>query len=279
MKRAVQVQSEVEQIEAVGELTSVFEGIASLRISQIKDRVLASTRYFNDLWFLYTQFRLNPEDRLQNMGKHGATRSALVVVTGAGGLTGDIDEQIVSRMLEDYDAESADIMVIGAHGSTLLKQRGIRIAAEFPLPEGDEKIDVTQLSDLIKPYKDVTVYYEQYQSLFSQSVERIELLAKVRQLGEDQAGQDRNVISSRDYVFEPSLKEVINYMEGTMFEIALSQVILESKLAQLASRFKAMHQASRKAVDMKKQIVNQYHRARRAESDERLKEVIGGLHR
>jgi len=62
-----------------------------------------------------------------------------------------------------------------------------------------------------------------------------------------------------------------------MMEITLSEVILESKLAQYASRFRAMSAAKERANDTLGEASLNFNRARRHEKDERLKEVINGL--
>jgi F0F1-type ATP synthase gamma subunit len=62
-----------------------------------------------------------------------------------------------------------------------------------------------------------------------------------------------------------------------MMQISLSQVILESKLAQYASRFKAMSIAKDRANETLSDVSLMYNRAKRHEKDERLKEVLNGL--
>jgi F-type H+-transporting ATPase subunit gamma len=82
------------------------------------------------------------------------------------------------------------------------------------------------------------------------------------------------IITPRDYLFEPSVEEVVGYLESVMLEIVLGQVILESRLAQYASRFSAMGAAHKKAQELETSTNLRFHRAKRLESDERLKEVI-----
>ena len=60
-------------------------------------------------------------------------------------------------------------------------------------------------------------------------------------------------------------------------QIAVSQLILESKLAQYASRFRAMTASHQRADDSKRELHLDFNRAKRAVKDERLKEIINGL--
>ena len=57
----------------------------------------------------------------------------------------------------------------------------------------------------------------------------------------------------------------------------LAQVILESKLAQHASRFRAMSAASDKAKETFGDLKLTYNRSKRQLADERLKEVVSGM--
>ena len=62
-----------------------------------------------------------------------------------------------------------------------------------------------------------------------------------------------------------------------MMQIAISQLILESKLAQYASRFRAMSASHQRADETRGDLHMEYNRAERALKDERLKEIINGM--
>jgi F0F1-type ATP synthase gamma subunit len=68
-------------------------------------------------------------------------------------------------------------------------------------------------------------------------------------------------------------------MELTMMTLAFSQAILESKLAQNASRFNAMAGAKDRALQLLALYKLEFHRAKRSESDRRLREVMVSLKR
>jgi F0F1-type ATP synthase gamma subunit len=102
---------------------------------------------------------------------------------------------------------------------------------------------------------------------------RIELISAIRELGETVADEPGEVMSSRDYIFEPGIDRIAEYMESTMLGIALTQIIMDAKLSQYAARYNAMTRAKRRAVDIVRDEKRLYFRAKRSESDERLKEM------
>ncbi len=276
MKRALYVQREVDQVGTIESMTGVFEAIASIHIAQIKDKVLSSTAFFNELWSMYSQLRIDKNDFVRHRKPTITNREALVLVTSEGGLIGDIDDRIVAAMLRHPNLQTTDIYLVGAHGAGLLARRGIKAKKAFPLPDTDRDIDVSELAKQINQYPKATVYYQTYVSLLRQEVARIDLFSAVNSLGRNQK-QKGEVISSRDYIFEPSLTEIITYMESVMVEIALGQIVLESKLAQYASRFNAMSTAKTKAKEMGHDLRLELNRAKRGQSDERIKEVLSGM--
>src|SRR5579884_1142093 len=109
-----------------------------------------------------------------------------------------------------------------------------------------------------------------------QDVKRIELSAAIKERG-DTGEQSEHVISEENYIFEPSSYAVAAHLERSMMQIAISQLILESKLAQYASRFRAMSASKQQKEEMKNELHLDYNRSKRAIKDERLKEIINGL--
>lgn len=260
------------------ELTSAFEGIASMRISQIKNQVQQAQGFFSELWHIYSQIRV---DALFHFGREDDDKNVIqkelfIVITAEGGFSGDIDQKLIKWMLESYNRDKNDIIVIGHHGAIQLAQSGIGFTKYFKLPEKDKNINVTPIITEVQKYKSAMVYYQTYVSLTVQDVKRIPLSTAVAERGKV-SGKPGEIISEETYIFEPSTYAVVGHLERSMMQIVLSQVILESKLAQYASRFRAMTNAHTKSDESRTELQLDYNRAKRHIKDERLKEIINGL--
>jgi len=277
-KRPNEIARDEANMATLVELTSVFEGIASMRIAQIKNQVLQSTKFFDELWKIYSQLRV---DSLFSFGrdqqhKDVIDRELYIIITAEGGFSGEIDQKLIQMMLESYNAEKNEIIVIGHHGAVQLAQRGISYKKYFKLPNKDQNINVTPIIHEVQQYKSTKVFYQEYISLMVQDVKRIELSSAVKERG-TATEKDKNVISEETYIFEPSSYAVAAHLERSMMQIAVSQLILESKLAQYASRFRAMSASHQRADESKNDLHLAYNRAKRAVKDERLKEIINGI--
>jgi F0F1-type ATP synthase gamma subunit len=218
------LQKEVAQIGTIQDLTGIFESIASMRISRIKDKVTTSQAFFDELWAIYSQLRVDTTSLVTRGGSKRDKPNVFLVLTGQGGLSGDIDERIVERVMKDYDPKTTDLLVVGAHGATLLDQHQARAKRTFRLPDSDEGVDVGPIVEELAGYENPSVYYQKYVSLAVQEPDRINLLNRIQTLSGDSDNTD--LITPRDYLFEPSTEEVAAYLESVMLEIAFGSVRL-----------------------------------------------------
>ena len=278
MRNPADIEKEEGAIGTLVVLTGVFEGIASMRIAQIKTQVQQATLFFDDLWGIYSQLRV---DNLFRFGRSEETDESIdkdlfIIITAEGGFSGDIDQKLIRYMLKSYDEKKHDIVVIGHHGAMQLAQRHVSYVKYFKLPKKDANINVTPIIRYVKKYKATTVYYQQYVSLMVQDVKKIELSAAVQEKGRV-SSEAEEIITAENTIFEPSVYSVIAHLESSMMQIAVSQLILDSKLAQYASRFRAMSASHTRAQESKDDLHLELNRANRAIKDRRLKEIITGL--
>jgi F-type H+-transporting ATPase subunit gamma len=278
MKRPAEIEREEMAMGTLAELTNVFEGIASMRIAQIKNQVLQATRFFDELWGIYSQLRVSA---IFGFGRNNtelqvSDKELYIIITAEGGFSGDIDQKLIQLMLKTYDKGKNEIIVIGHHGAIQLAQRGISYKKYFKLPTKDQNINVSPIINEVKQYRTTSVFYQEYVTLMVQDVKRIELSSAVQQQGK-QSEEPDEIISEANYIFEPSTYDVVDHLESSMMHIAMSQLILDSKLAQYASRFRAMSASNQRANEAKTDLHLDYNRAKRAIKDERLKEIINGI--
>jgi ATP synthase F1 gamma subunit len=277
MRKASIIEKETQQIITVEDLTAVFESIASAQIAKIKDRVELAQEFFDLLWKRYSAIRIDPESRITNRDQEGMIdKKVFVIISAEAGLSGDIDERLLETMTRDYHADTTDIIILGTHGANQLKDHRIPFIRYFKVPESDSYIDVGPIIDAIRPYKKATIYYEEYVSLGVQEIKKLDLFSTIKAMSEA-ADTNEDTITDRDTIFEPSLDDIADLMEKGMMALAFGQAILESRLAQAASRFSAMAAAKKRAWELIHFHLLEGHRAKRAESDRRMHEVLIGI--
>lgn len=279
MRRPLEIKSQEASVRSVVSLTSALESLSSMQIAKTKNKVLISNQFFDEVWNIYKQIRV---DVLFNFGREPdqkpINKELMILITAKGGLSGDIDQRLVRKFLEHYDETKNDVLVIGHHGSLKLKQSHIDYDYYFDLPESDY-INVDPLMDIIRKYARSRIFYQNYVSLSQQEIKDVDLSEVVSSKGRvaDLDTLDESHVSEKTYIFEPSSYQVAAYLENSILRLTISQFIYDSRLAQVASRFKAMSAAKERSIETAGLLHTEYNRAKRSQVDTRLKESLAGL--
>jgi len=279
MRRPLEVKAEEAAVRSVVSLTSALESLSSMQIAKTKNKVLISNQFFDEVWNIYKQIRV---DALFNFGREvdekPIDKELLILITAKGGLSGDIDQRLVRKFADRYDEAQNDVLVIGHHGALKLKQSHIDYTYYFDLPEQDY-INLDPLMDITKKYAKSRIFYQDYISLSQQEIKEVDLSEVVSSKGRvaDMSSVGDDLVSEKNYIFEPSPYAVAAYLENSILRLTLAQFIYDSRLAQVASRFKAMSAAKERSIDTASTLHLEYNRSKRNQVDTRLKESLAGL--
>lgn len=279
MRRPLEIKAEEASVRSVVSLTSALESLSSMQIAKTKNKVLISNQFFDEVWNIYKQIRV---DVLFNFGRQvdekPIDKELLILITAKGGLSGDIDQRLIRKVIDRYDETKNDVLVIGHHGLIKLKQAHIDANYYFDLPEHDY-INVDPLMDITRKYAKSRIYYQNYISLSQQEIKDVDLSEVVSSKGRvaDMATVSDDMITENTYIFEPTSYAVAAYLENSILRLTISQFIYDSRLAQVASRFKAMSAAKERSIDNATQLHTEFNRAKRNQVDTRLKESLAGL--
>jgi ATP synthase F1 gamma subunit len=279
MRRPLEIKAEEAAARSVVSLTSALESISSMQIAKTKNKVLISNQFFDEVWTIYKQIRV---DVMFNYGRQidetPFEKELLILITAKGGLSGDIDNRLIRKVVEHYDETKNDVLVIGHHGALKLKQAHIDSNYYFDLPEHDY-VNVDPLMDIIRQYAKSRIYYQNYISLSQQEIKDVDLSEVVSSKGRvaDMSTVSDSLVTEKTYIFEPSSYAVAAYLENSILRLTISQFIYDSRLAQVASRFKAMSAAKERSISNAAGLHMEYNRAKRNQVDTRLKESMSGL--
>lgn len=279
MRRPLEIKAEEAAARSVVSLTSALESISSMQIAKTKNKVLISNQFFDEVWNIYKQIRV---DVLFNYGRVidavPIDKELLILITAKGGLSGDIDNRLIRKFMEHYDEKKNHVLVIGHHGVTKLKQAHVDHNYYFDLPEHDY-VNVDPLMDIIRKYAKSRIYYQNYISLSQQEIKDVDLSEVVSSKGRvaDLAAVGNDMVTEKTYIFEPSSYAVAAYLENSILRLTISQFIYDSRLAQVASRFKAMSAAKERSISNAAGLHLEFNRAKRNQVDTRLKESMSGL--
>lgn len=270
------LKGELQTVHVIEELTEVFQNTASVKIRQIRKQVLSSKLFFNDMWNIYQQLRVETKISLRDVASNN--RQLLFFIASPAGLAGPNDQQIITELTSLYNPAHQDVVVIGSHGAQLLKQHNITPVRAFEVPDITRDFTVGPIVDLIKAYDSTIAFYDSYISLTTQLASKRQLLLEAQELTEEERALIKigatEVIASGNYIFEPSLEVAVLTLEQAMLYTTVTQLLLESRLAQLASRFTNMTLSHERAVQQRKKTFLEFLSARRTERDEMTRQIM-----
>jgi len=220
----------------------------------------------------------NPESSHPLLNEREIKKIGYILVTSDRGLAGPYNSQILKYFDSLIKNDSHDFVVgtIGYKAYSYCKKNKYPLLNTESINSRDDIrfIDFQAMSRaFIKLYLDrqvdkIVIIYSDYVNTLTQIV-REEVLLPIKDLV-----KSNKMVS--DYIFEPSVEEVVNRLLPIYLENTLYGLILDAKTAEHASRMTAM----KNATDNAKEIIRKqnliYNRARQAQITIELTDIIGG---
>ncbi|MHB8443493.1 MAG: F0F1 ATP synthase subunit gamma [Patescibacteria group bacterium] len=240
------INNNIDHINTIKDISSIFEKIASIKINQIRHDVSARKEFYDTIWDIYVKLKAgNYKDDKLSKNQSKINKTAYVIVSSNSGLIGDMNNKIINLLKKEIkDKERYDVFVIGDKGKRILELEGIRYVKNYSFKDEVNDEFTKEILDDIEKYRVVSVLYEEYISLQEQNVKMQNLHVDVSTISKE------DIIEKEEYIFEPSYKDVLDYFESVMKGQMFAQILYESQLSQYASRMIAMSTANSKATTM-----------------------------
>jgi len=233
-------------------LIDAYEEIAANQMQKVRSSVLQSREFMEGVTKIFTKVRRSYEKEITKLQKTGKkhieefsvlprnNKTVAVFVAANSGLFGDIVERTFS-MFVDYvnnnrgqDGTLVDPVIVGKLGLRMLNDRKISFLYNyFDFP--DDHVDYDSISMMMRyllQFEKIIVFHGQFRSLVYQEV--VSTGVSGHELVASRAGEVKDEKVS--YLFEPTLKDVLQTFEGQILSSIFAQAMHESQLAKFASR-------------------------------------------
>jgi ATP synthase F1 gamma subunit len=256
------IEEEAKTLDALGGLVEVYGELASVRMRKIRNFVLlnrdflrainnifqdALAAYAKKLALLARRGKIKKGKRVTFLAHNGKT--VAVLISANTGLYGDVVQKTFKRFLKEVRNKNVEVTIVGKLGlSMFMEAEHDRPHTYFQLP--DYGINKEKLSEVIRhlvQYEEIRVYYGEYQSVITQTPTMFKISAGTA-VTED-VGKPKV-----EYIFEPSVEQILMFFETQIFASLFDQSIRESQLAKFASRIMAMDRAGENIRDEIKKI-------------------------
>ncbi len=232
-------------------MVEMTQEVSVMKMQKIRESVLGHRTYMDGLLQIFQHVKQSHERELQKALEKRKQRQTtpehpkknVVILLSpsnkfSGGLTRDVFESFVAAVEPKgpVDKEPADIVVVGEIGKELFDRHfGTKQTYQF-FPFKVEHPDAEVLHQLlafILEYQNITVFTARFQSLALQEPAATNISGSPA-LAETAA--EVQSVKGPEFLFEPSLDEIVTFFEEQVTASLFQQAIEESSLAHVAAR-------------------------------------------
>ncbi len=301
------IQRRIKSVKNTKKITKAMELVAAAKMRKAVESVLATRSYANLSWLTVLNLaEASKKDRnlhkILNPRKEEARRVGIILIASNKGLCGGFNSSIVNKTVKSirrHNKTEHEFIILGKKGAAVNYKFGYELASEFDKPdvitEIEEVIPIVKIliRDYLKgKYDKIMIAYTDFISAAKQ-VPRVKQILPVDlserdnylgALGEGGAGvagkimekkQDK-YFKEREYIFEPSPREVLDEMIPRLIEIQMFQALLESNASEHSARMAAMRNATDAAGEMVDELTLTYNKARQSAITAEIAEIAGG---
>lgn len=277
------IKRRIKSVKNTQQITKAMKMVSAAKLRRAEEEIRAARPYafkMRDVIGRLLQ-RLEGVEHPLLQGRDLISKRELIVITADRGLCGGFNSNII-RVAEGKIRESRNedidvsLTLIGRKAITYFGKRDMKIRAEYPNPG---KVDYSWAAglgrDLIDSFikgevDDIYLVFAEFKSVLVQRPMVIRLLpVDVERLGEGEAAVD--------YIFEPSVKDILDRLLPKYVYVQLYTAFLESIASEHGARMTAMDSATNNASEMIARLTLYYNRARQAAITKELMDIVNGV--
>jgi F-type H+-transporting ATPase subunit gamma len=278
------IRRRAKSVTSIEHITSAMKLVSAAKLRRARMTFEHSQQYLRvvvaDINEIFNSSNEAPSKYLAR--EKGKKNTCYVVITSNRGLAGSFNSNVIKAVERDI-AENRDsrgnpyIIAVGSRGRDYFRRKGLEIIAEYTnQPEnitfGEARVISEAMLELFDEgtVDEVVVVYTSFVSSFELQVKTVKILPFERQSDPETAPKMSQV------EYEPSLKEVFNYLVPKYVEIVIYGTVVESATCEHASRHMAMENATDNAQAMISDLNLTYNRARQAAITSEITEIVSG---
>ena len=278
------IKSRIKGVKSTQQITKAMKMVAAAKLRRAQESVINARPYARKISELLNRL-ITDEDILNNpfIKEREVKNIAYVIVTADRGLCGGFNNNILkeaTRQLNNLETTTpgitSHVYCIGKKSFDFYKKKDYPVAGNasgiFSVLKYGIAINITD--ELIKKYIDGTfdkiiIIYNEFKSIIQQRIVTEQFLP---------VPISNNINESRpiDYIFEPSQREIFNYLLPKHLKAQIWRILLESNAAELGAKMTAMDNATTNAKELIRTLQLTYNKERQAAITKEILEIVSG---
>ena len=288
------ILSRIKSAKNISQITKAMQMVSASKMKKAQDLAVSGQPYSVELRRILLSL-LSTASQLEHpflTVNESASKDLCVFVTTNKGLCGGLNTNHFRHLNNWYKQHpNADFITVGKKGRSFTTALGANIIADFSeLPENLDFQDTLPISSLImevfnqNQYRSVYFSYNKFISTLAQKPDRFQLLPIQEDELKDSLGlleeltmEETKKFEPKEYIFEPSVKQITKWLLPYFVELQVYHSLLENKASEHSARMVAMKGASENAKEVTKELRKIYNRLRQQQVTAELSDITTAM--
>jgi F-type H+-transporting ATPase subunit gamma len=283
MQNTRQILQRIKTAGNISKITKAMEMVSASKMRRAQAQALATRPYTEALHKSLVTLATASQTGLHPMLEpHNQGHEVAIIYSTDKGLCGSMNAHLFKNTLEwTRQHPFARYIVVGRKAVAFAQLAGLPIHAQFTgLPDFVKPGDILPISHLAtegflnKEFKSVTLIYTRFISTLVQKTQQVQVLPLPR------VERDETIIdpaSEAEYLFEPSVKGILDELLPYYIENTLYQSLLESKASEHSARMVSMKNASENAKELMNELRLDFNKSRQAAITNELLDITTAM--
>ena len=286
MANLKEIRSRISSVNSTKQITSAMKMVSAAKLRRAQDAITKMRPYAEKLQEILTNVSSSPSVAENVYAEEREVKRLLIIsVTSNRGLCGAFNNTVIKKVktvAQDYPNAEVKILSVGKKSYDTFKKTNHQPGVGYPnepyhiydnLNFEESSIIANSVMDKFVEGKvdKVILIYNSFKNAAVQILKEEQFLPIVPPKAE---GEDRGTQS--DYIFEPSMDEIVDELIPKSLKIQLYKAILDSHAAEHGARMTAMHKATDNATELVKELKLTYNKARQASITNEILEIVAG---
>ncbi len=270
MSRIKELQEDLQQTETAQFVTAMLRDISATRLQSIRVAYERNMSYYNELHSLMSLIKQHA--RKAQVTVPANDKTIYIALTANRRFYGSINNRVISTLKKTIsEDEEVDFYVVGQTGVQATKndeffKKKVFLETVFTGEEASSH-DIADIIENVRMYGDVKVIHPLFINSFQQDIVISDLTHVV-----DSEQEEESI--ELDYIFEPDLPMLLHFFRDHIRSLLFRRILLETRVALIASRLMKMQSAKDRAAEMAKTQRREIHRQMRMLQNMRLLETF-----
>lgn len=271
------IKRRIKSANNISQITRAMQMVAASKMKRAQAIAISGKPYALGIHHAVFEFLQTVEDSDFALFQRfpDAPKSLAILISTNKGLCGGLNSSLFRHIWQWFVDRNVSYITLGKKGRNFVARSGKELIADFSdarfLDVVPAVIDLI-ISEYAKGlYKDVYILYNSFQSALRYEPVRLKLLPFEPIVAEM---EDQVSIEKRQFVIEPSAKEVLEALIPHYLETLVRSSILEADASEHSARMIAMKNATDNAKDLMKVLTLEYNKIRQSQITSEIADMV-----